>query len=83
VRWSKALSSPDGNLEVSFPNIRYAITCPITAYHFGSQVSVVGLPYEQRRDGQPYNTMPFCAPPSLFSRLILIQNNHYQMFPIS
>jgi len=24
VRWSKALPSPDGNLEVSFPNIRWA-----------------------------------------------------------
>lgn len=29
MRWSKALASPDGNLAVSFPDIRCAIVCPI------------------------------------------------------
>lgn len=33
MRWSRASIGPDGNLAVSFPHIRWAFTCPITAYH--------------------------------------------------
>ena len=83
VRWSKVLASPDGNLAVSFPDIRCAITCQtITAYRFISRVSIVGLPYGRPRDGQSYNIMLSCEQPSLFSLLVPIQNNSRQMSPI-
>jgi hypothetical protein len=38
--------------------------------------SLVGLPYVQRRDGQLYNIMPSCAPPSSSTRLVPIHNQH-------
>ena len=60
VSWSKAESDPDGNLKVSFPEIRLANSLYEETFS-GIDLHAAGKTSGRLKGGLRYNTTPFCV----------------------